>query len=131
MNYKQLILSAIRGIPTDQIPFVPRLDLWYKANSQGGTLPDKYKNSTLKEITEDMDVGYHAIVPDFRDFLNEDDDADLGLGIHRFKTMPYTVELHNVEREVSRNNGITTVSYTTPYGVIKTRIQYDESMSLL
>ena len=42
MNYKQLILDVIRGKPTERIPFVPRLDLWYRSNKYNNTLPNKY-----------------------------------------------------------------------------------------
>jgi hypothetical protein len=36
---------------------VPRLDIWYKSNMLKGTLPEKYKNSTLREIVNDLGLG--------------------------------------------------------------------------
>lgn len=128
MNYKRMILSAVKGEPTPAVPFIPRLDIWYKANKQNGTLPVKYKYADLRDITDDMGIGYHAVVPDFRDYRHCDDDMDLGLGIYRFRTIPYTVEIHNIKRSVTREKGLTAVEYLTPYGKITTKVLYDEVM---
>lgn len=122
------MISTIKGEPAEILPFVPRLDLWYKANKKSGTLPDKYKNATLMEITDDLEIGYHAAVPDFRDYIGEDGDADLGLGIYRFATVPYKVRLHNIRQKTIRENGLTTVEYETPHGTVRTKVLYDESM---
>ena len=128
MNYRQVMLSTLKGESTAILPFVPRMDIWYKANAKNGTLPDKYRNATLMEITDDLGIGYHAAVPDFRDYSDENGDADLGLGIYRFKTVPYKVILHNVKQKRTRENGLTTVEYETPHGMIRTRTLFDESM---
>jgi hypothetical protein len=32
MTHKQRLLKTIKGKLTDYIPFVPRLDVWYRAN---------------------------------------------------------------------------------------------------
>ena len=129
MGYKQLILSTLRGEPSDTIPFVPRLDIWYNANSKNGTLPDKYRKAALTEITDDLGVGYHAIIPQFRDFEDENGDIDIGLGIYRFKNMLYTVDFHGIERKITRKqDGINTVEYITPRGIITTCFRYDEDM---
>jgi len=31
MTSRELMLAAIEGRPSDRLPWVPRLDLWYKA----------------------------------------------------------------------------------------------------
>jgi len=129
MNHRQMILSTIKGEPTEYIPFIPRLDNWYNANKKNGTLPDKYKNATLREITDDLDLGYHSIIPAFRDLEDDNDDVDLGLCFHKFRARLYTVELRGVERKVVREpKGITTVEYITPYGTIRTKVRFDEEM---
>jgi hypothetical protein len=128
MSYKELMLSVIKGGTPRHIPFVPRLDIWYKANKLAGTLPYKYRNAALTDIVEDMDVGYHAAVPDFMEYEADDCDIDLGLGVYRFKTITYDIRLNNIKRIVNRgNNGLLSVEYITPYGSIKTKVIYDES----
>jgi len=129
MNFEKLILSTLKGERTETLPFIPRLDIWYSANKINGTLPPKFKNASLRDITDELELGYHAVVPLFRDFTNENDDIDIGLGIYRFKAIPYMVELHNVDRKVTRfGSGLTEVEYSTPKGKIKTGVVYDETM---
>lgn len=129
MNYKQLIFSTLRGEPTETIPYIPRLDIWYNANKSNGTLPEKYKNAALRDITDDLGLGYHCVVPQFRDYINEDGDIHLGLGIYQFKTILYKVILHNTDYTVSRSGaGLTSVEYRTPYGKITTGVMYNDEM---
>ena len=129
MTHKERILKTLRGEPTDVIPFIPRLDIWYNANSKNGGLPDRYKNATLRDITDDLDLGFHSVVPLFRDFENEHGDEDIGLGIYRFNAIPYRVELHGVDKKVKRYpDGLIEVEYQTPRGMIKTGVLYDEDM---
>jgi hypothetical protein len=129
MNFKNLILSTLRGEGTETLPFIPRLDIWYSANKINGTLPDRFRNASLRDITDELGLGYHAVIPLFRDFASEDDDIDIGLGIFRFRAIPYKVELHNVKRKISRfSNGLTEVEYSTPKGIIRTGVIYDETM---
>ena len=128
MNHKEMVLAALRGESVPGIPYVPRLDIWYKANKYNGTLPVKYRNAGLIDIVDDLGIGFHAVVPDFRDFDTGDGDIDLGLGIHRFRAAPYKSLLHNVERKVTKKGGVTAVEYTTPHGKISTKVLYDENM---
>ena len=128
MTHKQRILKTVRGEPTDRLPFVPRLDLWYRAAKTNGTLPNKYKNASLMDIVQDMDVGYHGIVPDFMDIDSKDDEADRALGIYRLRTMPYLAHFKDDIRTVSVNGDITTVKYNTPEGNLTARILYNDAM---
>ncbi len=129
MTHKERILATIKGEATDRLPFIPRLDIWYNANKFNNTLPDKYKNATLKELTEDLDLGYHSIVPNFKDYDGDDGDIDVGLGIYKFKARPYALEFHNIERKIKREaKGILHVEYVTPKGNISTTVRYDEGM---
>ena len=47
MTRKDRMLAAIRGEPTDRIPWAPRLDLWYRANRRAGTLPPQYAGAVF------------------------------------------------------------------------------------
>lgn len=129
MDYKELILSTLRGEPTDTVPFIPRLDIWYNANKRNGTLPFKYRNATLMEITDDLGLGFHSIIPQFRDFEYDNGDIDTGLGIYRFRNMLYTVSFNEIEQKISREpDGMNRVEYITPYGNIRTCFRYDDEM---
>ncbi len=128
MNHKAGMLAAIRGEPTDCIPWAPRLDLWYKANARAGTLPEEHRNSSLVEIVDELGMGLHAVVPDFRDLRGVEDDVDRGLGIYNLKSMPYRTVLENVARSVRVEGDRTFVEYATPAGSVRTTVLYDEGM---
>ncbi len=58
MTPKERMLRAARGEWADILPWVPRIDLWYNANSLQGTLPAKYRRGvTLDEIADDIGGG--------------------------------------------------------------------------
>ena len=129
MTPKERMLRAARGEWADILPWVPRIDLWYNANSLQGTLPAKYRRGvTLDEIADDIGGGYHKIVPDFLNARSPEDTVDRGLGIFRLKGMPYRAELAGVEREVKKEGNATFVTYHTPLGSISCKILYTEEM---
>ena len=128
MTHKQRILAACRGQVPDRIPWVPRLDLWHKANARAGTLPPQFQGMSLRELTDAMGVGYHAVVPDFRDLRGPDDDIDRGLGIYRLRIMPFETHLREVEREVRVEGDTTHVTYHTPVGAVSSACAFTEEM---
>ena len=130
MTPKERILAALKGQPTDTLPFIPRLDIWYNANSRNGTLPAPYQHATLREMVDDLGLGYHAIIPDFKDFTDpEEGDLDVGLGIYHLKNHPYRIKLHNVKRTYERSgDGILKVKYETPKGDITTTVVHSQDM---
>ncbi|MFC2077134.1 hypothetical protein ACFLT7_08630, partial [candidate division KSB1 bacterium] len=125
---KERMLRCLHGQSTDLIPWVPRLDLWYQANKRAGTLPSQYRNHSLREITDDMEVGFHAVVPDFQDLRDPDEDIDRALGFTNLHTIPVRTVLENVKQTVSRDGGRTSIRYDTPVGSLSTTMLYDDEM---
>jgi uroporphyrinogen-III decarboxylase len=128
MTHRERMLATLRGEPTDALPYVPRLDLWYKANSTRGTLPKKYEKATLTQVVDDLGVGYHSVVPDFLDLTDTLDEVDRALGIYRLRTLPYRTALREIKRNISYEGDATTVEYVTPVGNVRTRVVYDDAM---
>ena len=128
LTHKERMLAAIRGQPTDQMPWAPRLDLWYNAQKRAGTLPSRYRKATLMEITDDLGWGFHAVVPDFRDLRDPEDDVHRGLGVWNLWMMPCRTVFEDVDCTVERDGDETRVEYRTPVGSIRTRVIHDESM---
>jgi hypothetical protein len=129
MTDKERMLKAARGEWADRLPWVPRIDLWYNANSLQGTLPAKYgKAATLDEIADDIGGGYHKIVPEFLNIRSPEDNIDRGLGVYRLRGMAYRPELVGVDREVRKEGDTTTVAYHTPVGSVSCKILYNEEM---
>jgi uroporphyrinogen-III decarboxylase len=125
---RERMLAAIRGEPVDRIPWAPRLDLWYRANKLAGTLLGKYAGATLREMTDDLGWGCHAIVPDFTDLSGAGDATDRGLGVYNLSCMPFRTTFENVEKRVSLDGDRTIVEYVTPEGAIRTVALLDAAM---
>lgn len=128
MTHKQHMLATLKGANTSRIPWAPRLDLWYNANKIAGTLPEKYRNAELMEITDDLNFGFHAVIPNFRDLKTPEDDIDRGLGVYNTHTKPIKTIFENVKRTVTTEGDKTTVEYQTPVGNIQTVVLYNKAM---
>ena len=127
MNYRERFLATIQGESTDFLPYVPRLDLWYKSNKLRGTLPSKYRDASLRDIVDDLEIGYHAVVPDFLDFADPLEDVDRALGIFRLRTLPHRTEFREIRRNITYEGDMIVVEYQTPKGNITTKLVYDEA----
>ena len=129
MTDKERMLRAARGEWADRLPWVPRIDLWYNANSRRGTLPARYrKGVTLDEIADDIGGGYHKIVSDALRVQSPEETIDRGLGIFRFRELPFRVEFSGVDREVKKEGDSSLVTYHTPIGTVSCKILYTEEM---
>lgn len=114
----------------DVLPFVPRLDNWFYAHEETGTLPDEYKHANLREFADDLGVGFHSIVPNFKGWREGGDrDLHVGLGIYDLELSPWIVKFHNVGITQERSEkGELTVTYDTPKGKIRTKVVYTKEM---
>ena len=129
MTIKEQIFATLKGEHCSCLPFVPRLDNWYLANKINGTLPDRFKNASLRELTDELGFGFHAINPDYLDLRVPDGKKNIGIGIYDINLTPYIVTLENVGMTVEEEpNGYTHVTYDTPKGKLSTRFVYDDGM---
>ena len=129
MTHRERILKAIRGEMPDRLPFAPRLDLWYTANVQSGTLPEKYRNSTFDEIARAEGWALHKINPEYQKVRKPEDNLHWALGILSYKETVYGFKFSpDVEIEVKENAGRTKIVYHTPVGSVSTTTVYTEEM---
>jgi uroporphyrinogen-III decarboxylase len=127
MTYRERMLCAIGGDDCDVLPCVPRLDLWYKANKLNRTLPKRFSNSMLSEIIESLDIGYHAVIPDYRDASFPESEATRSLGLYQCNSICYRVDFDvGISVEIDGDDVVT--KYITPKGDITTRVRYNEGM---
>ena len=97
MTNRERLLTIMAGGSPDHLPWIPRLNLWYDAHKLGGTLPEKYRDRSLREI-----------------------ERDLGMGTPAREGKIFRSELHDAEvRTQERGNEIIT-EYLTPVGTVST-----------
>jgi corrinoid protein of di/trimethylamine methyltransferase len=128
-THREKILMAARGELPETLPYVPRIDLWYNANSAFDSLPDKHKGRTQDEISRAEGWALHKVVPEFLKIRKPDDNLHRALGIYSLKEMVFDFEFSpEIEIEVHREGDFSTVIYHTPIGDVSTRTMYSEEM---
>lgn len=91
--------------PPDRLPWVPRLLLWYNAHKLAGTLPERYRDWSLRDI-----------------------ERDLGLGTPARDGSVFTARLNGVETRVQHDGGETVTEYITPVGTVSTKSRESEEL---
>ena len=111
VSHKQRILTVLRGEMADQLPYVPRLDLWYLANWTAGRLPEQHQGRTQHEISRAEGWALHHFYAD--DVIGGDDSDDYlhrGIGIYRTRLGVMDFEMPaDVEIRVSHEGDFTRV----------------------
>ena len=131
MTHKERIRAAVRGAMPDALPYVPRIDLWYNANSLAGTLPDKHKDRSRDEIALAEGWALFKMLPDMLDLRGPEDIIHRAIGIHPTRTYPYRVRFPaDVRIKVDQSSAETRVEYHTPVGVVSTKTYFPEELRM-
>jgi uroporphyrinogen-III decarboxylase len=128
MTHRERMLAAIRGEIPDRMPWVPRLDFWFRAHTYQGTMPPHLRGLSILELADRLGVAAYAIIPDFTDCPTGTEMLDRALGIYQVPVIPYRVSMENVERRVLKQGRETIVEYHTPLGTIRTTTVFTEEM---
>ena len=129
MTHRQRMLMAMRGEMPDILPYVPRIDLWYNANSEAGTLPKKHRGRTQDEISRAEGWALHKVVPEYLRVRKPEDSLHRAIGIYSLKELVFSCKLpSDVEIKVDRKGDTTHVEYHTPMGMVSTTTIYTEEM---
>lgn len=60
MTNRERLLAILEGRSPDRVPWIPRLDIWHRAQVHRGTLPDRLQGLTLREVERVLGVGTPA-----------------------------------------------------------------------
>jgi len=129
MTHKQRILMAARGEMPDILPYAPRIDLWYNANSLSGTLPEKHKGRTQDEISRAEGWALHKIIPKYLKVRSPADNLHRAIGVFSSKETQFSYQFpSDIEIKVNREADSIHVEYHTPIGKVSTTTVYTEEM---
>ena len=98
MTNRERILAIIDGKKPDRVPWIPRLQLWYKFHKASGTLPDRYRGWSLRDI-----------------------ERDLGMGTPARNANIFSTLMENVETRVHRSGNEVFTEFITPVGTVSTK----------
>ena len=110
---------AARGEMPDVLPYVPRFDLWYNANSYADTLPAEHTGRTADEIARAEGWALHKVIPELLKVEMPEENLHRGLGLYSLKENGYWVEFSsNVDIRVHQEGDTKRVEYHTPIGMV-------------
>lgn len=129
MTHKQRMLTAIRGEFADFIPYAPRIDLWYSANSLAGNLPVKHADKSLEDICRAEGWALHKVIPEYRKVRRVEDTLHSALGVFSLKETVYNYSLStDIEIAVTQNGERKSIEYKTPIGTVTNSVIYTKQM---
>ena len=128
-THKQRALMAARGEMPDVLPYVPRYDLWYNANSWADTLPQEHKGRTADEIARAEGWALHKVVPELLTVDSPEENVHRGIGLYSLKENGFWITFSpNVDVRVKEEGDSKRVEYHTPLGVIRVTEVITEEM---
>ena len=129
MTHRQRIAMAFRGELPDLLPYVPRIDLWYNANSYAGTLPKKHQGKSQDEISRAEGWAMHKQLPDFLDTKGPEDMLHRGIGLTTPRQCIFKYKFSsNVDIRVKQEEEAKRVEYHTPHGMVYTTTTFTEDL---
>lgn len=66
LSMYERVNAVLQGRRPDRHPFVTRLEAWYKSHSRSGTLPDRFRGMSLRELHQALGVGQLKFRQPFR-----------------------------------------------------------------
>lgn len=98
MTDRERLLAILAGESPDRIPWIPRLQVWHTAHSRLGTLPERFRGLSLRQV-----------------------EAQLGMGAPARDGRIFTVEqTGDVEVHQEQQGTATVTTYRTPAGTVAT-----------
>jgi methanogenic corrinoid protein MtbC1 len=119
----------MRGDMPDHIPYAPRIDLWFNANSLNGTLPPRHLGKSSDEIALSEGWALHKVVADHLHQPNPDAMLHRALGVHFMKEyVAHFTFSDQVKTAIQREGNRTRIRYATSKGSITTSTLYSKEM---
>ena len=129
MTHKERILKAARGEMPDMLPYIPRIDLWYSANSRAGTLPGQHRGRTAYEISRAEGWGLMTASIDFTYQFLPEALLHRAIGAYALKEQVFKfVFSSKIGVRVKEEGERTFIEYHTPRGMVSTCKVYNEEM---
>ena len=128
LTFKERILRTMKGEPVDEIPWIPRMDLWYIANRERGELKNELNGLDTVEIARHFDFACHAVQADYTVSRSPEAFVFRGLGFDLHPDYPYRLELDSLPVDFSVNGETVTTRIETSKGPVSFILRQSSSM---
>ena len=129
MTHRQRISMAVRGEMPDLLPYVPRIDLWYNANSMAGTLPERHRGRTQDEISRAEGWALHKTLLDLLSPRGPEGILHRAIGLYSVRQTVFRFRFSSdIDIQVRREGDATCVDYHTPLGEVSTKTIFTDDL---
>jgi len=129
MTHRQRLFAAMRGEPTDKIPWAPRMDLWYIALRARAAVPRRFAGLNTAQIADQLDVACHSVRDDVTLPRDPADLALRGLGIDNHPDHAFRIELRDLPMRFTHEDGHYETTIQTPAGEVSFRLVMTQRMA--
>lgn len=125
MTQRERLLAAMRGQPTDEIPFAPRMNLWRIAQEARGTAPARLAGKNILEIAEALGVACHSVgMISTIEERRPEDYVYRTLGLENHPDNPYRIEVRGLPVSHRQEGNLYHTVIKTPAGDVTTVQEY-------
>ena len=126
------VTAILQNRKLDRLPFIDRMEIWYKSKRQDGTLPSKFREMSLNEIHRDVGIGRQKFTAPYAFKLHDTEviytfENEI---IHReFEPLTEYFPAQWAPERVPRDKaGTTMIEYIAPPGKLSLKYEVAESM---
>ena len=126
------VLAVMAGEKPDQLPFIDRIEIWYKGMQARGTMPEEYNGMSLNQVHAAVGIGREKFSIPYALKLNKVDMSillDGELIYHASDPEVLYFPAQYPPEEIPRDRpGSSVVQYNTPVGSVSVSYEFAESM---
>jgi hypothetical protein len=132
MTIHDRVTAVLQGEKPDRLPFIDRIEIWYRSKCQDGTLPQKFKGMSLNEIHQAVGIGRQKFSPPYAFKLHDVEVIYTFENKVIFRESEPLTEYFPAQwapHQVPRNKaGSTIIEYIAPVGKLRLKYEVAESM---
>ena len=128
MTYRAQMMAALTGESCESIPRAPRMDLWYIAQRERGTLPPDLVKATISDIAKKYGFACHAVRGDYTRTQAPEANKLRGIGFENHPDFPCRFELRDLPIEYSLEGEETITRIETSSGPVVFHLKFSGSM---
>ena len=126
------VQAVLQGMQPDRLPFIDRMEIWYKSKCWSGSLPEKYNEMSLNDIHQSVGIGRQKFTAPYAFKLRSIEVVCTFENEIIFRDFEPVTEYFPAQwapDQIPRDKaGTTTIEYVAPVGKLSLAYEVAESM---
>ncbi len=129
---RERVTAILQGNKPDRLPFIDRMEIWYKSKCNDDTMPDEFKGMSLNEIHKDVGIGRQKFAAPYAFKLRDVEVVytfENEILYREFEPVSEYFPAQWAPEQVPRDKaGTTIIEYRAPAGKLSLKYEVAESM---